>query len=71
MDTLTPAYGRDYTSKAKVLADWDAGKDFIINNMFSRWDGKPMNQQDWDGGMIQFRYAKLTKTFTISRTPGK
>jgi hypothetical protein len=24
----TPAYGRDYKSKAAVLADWNAGKDF-------------------------------------------
>lgn len=24
----TPAYGRDYTSAAAALADWNAGKDF-------------------------------------------
>lgn len=24
----TPAYGRDYKSKAAMLADWNAGKDF-------------------------------------------
>jgi hypothetical protein len=27
--TLIPAYGRDYTSKAKVAADWHADKDFL------------------------------------------
>jgi hypothetical protein len=27
---LTPAYGRDYKSKAEVLAAWQAGKDFIL-----------------------------------------
>ena len=26
--TLTPAYGRVYTSKAAVIADWKANKDF-------------------------------------------
>ena len=26
--TGVPAYGRDYKSKAAVLADWQAGKDF-------------------------------------------
>ena len=31
--TLTPAYGRDYSSKANVLADWDANKDFIIQDI--------------------------------------
>ena len=27
---LLPAYGRDYTSAAKVKADWEANKDFIM-----------------------------------------
>lgn len=27
---LTPAYGRDYKSKAAVVADWNQGKDFIV-----------------------------------------
>lgn len=27
--TLTPAYGRDYKSKAAVLDDWEDNKDFI------------------------------------------
>ena len=31
--TISPAYGRDYTSKAKALADWDANKDFIIQDI--------------------------------------
>mgnify|MGYP003151300678 FL=1 len=29
--TLTPAYGRDYTSKAKAEADLNGGKDFVLN----------------------------------------
>jgi hypothetical protein len=31
--TISPAYGRDYTSKAKALADWDSNKDFVIQDM--------------------------------------
>jgi len=31
--TISPAYGRDYTSKAKALADWDANKDFVIQDI--------------------------------------
>ena len=31
--TISPAYGRDYTSKANALADWDANKDFIIQDI--------------------------------------
>ena len=29
----TPAYGRDYKSKAAVLKDWNAGKDFLITGI--------------------------------------
>ncbi len=32
--TIGPAYGRDYRSKAKALADWDANKDFVIHDLF-------------------------------------
>lgn len=46
MITLTPAYGRDYKSKKAVQADWDAGKDFIIADVFHKYDGKPANKQD-------------------------
>lgn len=33
--TIGPAFGRDYTSKAKALADWDANKDFVIHDLFT------------------------------------
>jgi len=29
--TLTPAYGRDYTSKATAQKDLRSGKDFVLN----------------------------------------
>lgn len=33
--TIGPAFGRDYSSKARALADWDANKDFIIHDLFT------------------------------------
>jgi hypothetical protein len=39
--TLTPAYGRVYTSKAQVLKDYNAGKDFIAQP-----SGKYINRED-------------------------
>lgn len=33
MVTLTPAYGRDYKTKKEFMADFEAGKDFIINTI--------------------------------------
>ena len=63
---LIPAYGRDYTSKAKVLADFHADKDFIISDIASRWDGKSANKPDLKGFTIQFRYAGLRKQFILN-----
>ena len=37
--TLIPAYGRDYKSRAAVLADLKAGKDFIES-----MSGKPVDR---------------------------
>lgn len=62
--TLTPAYNRDYKSKDAVLADFDANKDFIINDPTSRWDGKPVNKEQLKpGDVVTFRYAKRKKVF--------
>lgn len=64
MITLTPAYGRDYKSKAKVLEAVEEGCDFIINDITNRWDGKPCNPaEDLKGEQVQFRFGKLRKVF--------
>ena len=58
--TLTPAYGRDYKSQASVLADFNAGKDFILRHLLER--DRPINKAQIPvGTQVQFRYAKLTK----------
>jgi hypothetical protein len=58
--TLVPAYGRDYKNGKEVQADWDAGKDFIINNAFSPDDGRYINKQDAKPGMtLNIRYKRL------------
>lgn len=64
---LTPAYGRDYRNKKDLLADFNAGKDFIINDLFGAlkdYDGKPVSKQDLIGQNIKsvnIRYKKLTQ----------
>jgi hypothetical protein len=66
--TLTPAYGRDYTTKRAVLADWHANKDFIVADLFSPWDGKPVNQQDIANTAeteVQIRYKRLEKIAVV------
>jgi len=60
--TLAPFYGRDYKSKAEILADWDADKDFTVLGLGGH--GSATNKSDSiELGVtaVRFRYAKLTK----------
>ncbi len=66
MITLTPAYGRDYPSAKAAKADYAAEKDFILNDMSSPWDGKPVNRQQLDGQNVTLRFSKLRKVTTTS-----
>ena len=62
--TLTPAYGRDYTSKAKVKADFDADKDFIVADIGSQYNGSYINKSQLKGEgitSVMIRYKKLTQ----------
>lgn len=67
--TLTPAYGRDYKSKAAMLADWDAGKDFVMHSVFDHTycsvrDLASMAENGIES--IQFRYGKMRKVFILT-----
>jgi len=66
--TLVPAYGRDYKSAKAVKADFDAGKDFTINDMSSKWDGKVANKQDLAGHTCNIRYNNL-RSVTVIKVP--
>lgn len=62
--TLTPAYGRDYRSKAAVLADLKADKDFLffgksVNRPQLLETGKPF---------FNVRYNGLRKVTVIARS---
>lgn len=66
--TATPAYGRDYKSKKEVLAAWETFKDFIVQDIMSPWDGKPINLQDArSSGMksINLRYKGMTRVAVV------
>ena len=60
--TLTPAYGRDYKSKAAIASDLLNGSDFILNHYTGATIAINLPQID-DGNMypINVRYAKLAK----------
>jgi len=68
MLNLKPAYGRDYTSRTKLLADFNAGKDFILTNIGFR--GYANNEDCRYKKEITFRYAKLRKQFVAKIIDG-
>lgn len=68
--TVVPAYGRDYKSKKEVQADWDAGKDFLIQT-FGPNHGRYINKQDAgnlkpSGGLVlNVRFKRLANVHVI------
>jgi len=57
MVTLTPAYGRDYKSKAAALRDFEGGKDFMFQP-----HGKYCSIRDFPKGTeVKIRYGKVRK----------
>lgn len=61
--SAVPAYGRDYKSKKEVLADWEAGKDFLIQDF---QESGYINKADKPAGVtLNIRYKKLTQICVI------
>lgn len=59
--TLLPAYGRTYKSAKMVKIDWEANLDFIVADMFSQFDGKPVNKEQLLGcGFVNVRYPSAS-----------
>lgn len=57
--TLTPAYGRDYANVHEVNEAFAKGNDFILQDVTSRWYGKPCNVMDFaKGTKVRIRYNK-------------
>jgi hypothetical protein len=70
MFTLTPAYGRDYKSKAEVEADLAADKDFVANSH----DGSSgyINRTqllEMKVASVNVRYGKLRKVCIVKVKP--
>ena len=63
IDSLQPAYGRDYSSKAAMLKDWNANKDFKtpFGQSTNKADLKRMGVN-----RVNIRYSRLTKVAVIN-----
>jgi len=66
MKTLTPAHGRDYKSCKEAKAAYMADKDFILNDVTSRWDGKPISGNQIPGEQVKLTFAKGRKSCMAS-----
>lgn len=58
MAVLTAAYGRRYTSAAEVLEAYLSGKDFIMHDPSSQWDGRYCSKRDFNGEPQELRFGK-------------
>jgi hypothetical protein len=68
--TVVPAYGRDYKSRKAAVADWDADKDFQIQDIGAGADnGRYINKSDLaqfkPGTTVNIRYKNLTMTASV------
>jgi hypothetical protein len=65
--TVTPAYGRDYKSAKDAKADWEAGKDFVYQDISSQWHGKNCSIRDFKRtDKLQLRYKKMTQIVIVN-----
>ena len=67
--TLTPAYGRNPKSGPDAIADLTGGKDWILNDPQSRWDGRYVNlPQLIDVGYktVKLRFRRLRSETTVN-----
>jgi hypothetical protein len=64
---LTPAYGRDYKFANDVLTDFNNNKDFILNDMFSPYNGKYCNKSDIKNTykQVKIRFNKLQNIILV------
>lgn len=66
---VVPAYGRDYRSKKAVLADWEAGKDFVIRDyrgdMYINKADLERERREGRDLVLQVRYNRLERVMMI------
>lgn len=67
---VIPAYGRDYKTKAEIIADWNSGKDFQMSSLMD--GGKYINNSvNAPNITICVRYATLRKITSFISTAKK
>ncbi len=63
--TLVPAYGRDYSKAADVIAAFNSGKDFSLASVFH--GGGYVSRADFqEGDKVFLRYSRLRKVAAVT-----
>jgi len=68
--TILPAYGRDYKSKAAILADLNADKDFMISSLNLSLINRPQ-LIEMGVSFIVVRYGNQRKVTSLKLVSGK
>jgi hypothetical protein len=63
--TLVPAYGRDYKSKAEVIADLKAGKDFSVADFQSSGYTNLEDLKKLGVQSVNVRYKRLASVTVV------
>lgn len=63
--TLTPAYGRDYKSKAEAISAFESGKDFIATD-YQKSGAYNINEMTI-GQTVQIRYKRMTMVCSYTK----
>ena len=58
MSTLTPADGRNYRFAGGALEDYHNGKDFILHDPTSKWNGMRCSGRDFIDVEVTLRFNK-------------
>jgi hypothetical protein len=72
--TVVPAYGRDYPSKSRAIADWNDRKDFLIQDIGAGADnGRYVSKNDLEGTgvTVNIRYKNLTMVAVVKHPKTK
>lgn len=65
MTTVVPAYGRDYTSAKLAKEAFLSGRDFIISDVSSKWNGMYCSCRDFSGEQVKVRYKNNTRAIIV------
>ena len=63
--TVSPAYGRDYNSRAGAITDWTWGKDFINESQLMTGGGTYLSERDVD--QVSIRYKNKTRQVLMTK----